>query len=71
MSNSLLHDPREVPDTLASGTYLTDETNLYRVIGPVDGSAALLMVEDCHKLDVILIETDRVGDLRRVTPSAR
>jgi hypothetical protein len=49
--------------------YLTDELHLYRVIGPIDGSRTLLTVEDCHTLDVIVLETDTAADLRRVTPS--
>jgi hypothetical protein len=70
MSMSVLRNPSDVPDALASGTYVTDETHLYRVIGPFDGSMAILMVEDCQTLGVILVETVRVGVLRRVTPSA-
>jgi hypothetical protein len=39
------------------------------VIGPAEHSVAFLMLEDCRTLDVILVETDKVGVLRHVTPS--
>jgi hypothetical protein len=68
MLNSVLCESSE-PRALARGTYLTDETHLYRVIGRVDHSMAFLMLEDCRTLDVVLLEKDQVGDFRRVTPS--
>jgi hypothetical protein len=68
MLNSVLYRSSE-PHALAHGSYLTDETRLYPVIGPVDHSMAFLMLEDCHTLDVVLVETHKVGVLRHVTPS--
>jgi hypothetical protein len=68
MLNSVLYESSE-PQALVHGTYLTGETRLYRVIGRVDHSMAFLMLEDCHTLDVLFLETDQVGDLRHLTPS--
>lgn len=50
--------------------YLTDGTHLYRVLGSLDdGLPNVVALEDCHSLNVTLVQAADVGRLRTVTPT--
>ena len=56
--------PADVP---ASGSYLTNERRLLRVLGQHAGSDdGLVEVEDCSTLDVWLLEAEELAPLRQV-----
>lgn len=51
----------------ASGSYLTDERKLFRVLGRLSvGDETLIELEDCTTLDVWLVAVTLVARLRRV-----
>ena len=71
---------REAPPAVPVGTegetarYLTDGTNLYRVVDGLRGSPghAVVGVEDCRSLELVLLPADelRALRLRPVCPAA-
>jgi hypothetical protein len=74
MARSLLHhqDPvgRSAPTSSLPADYLTDGTHLYRVLGGLDdGLPKVVALEDCHSLNVTLVQAAEVGKLRAVTPA--
>lgn len=59
------------PAASAGDHYLTDGHHLYRYLGVVDDSAAVVGLEDCRSLEIMLVAVDqlRTAELREVTPS--
>lgn len=54
-----------VHDDGGAGSYVTDGLDLYRLLGPVEApgvAEGLVAIEDCHSLDVVLVEA---GELAR------
>lgn len=52
--------------------YLTDGQALYRYLGIVDDSAAVVGLEDCCSLEIMLVAVEQLqrAQLRVVTPAA-
>lgn len=73
MNVSLLNRPRrrrlDREPEVSPGTYLTDETGLYRCVPSEDPSAVLL--EDCLTLEHIHCYFDEVATMRVVRSGAR
>jgi hypothetical protein len=56
-----------VHDDGSAGRYATDGIDLYRLLGPLvaPGSAeGLVAIEDCHSLDVVLVEEGELASWR-------
>ena len=66
--------PLQVGVEREAGRYLTDGTNLYRVVDALRGSRGrpVVGVEDCRSLELILLPVDafRALRLRPVRPAA-
>ena len=48
-----------------AGSYMTDGLDLYRLLGPLEAAGIpedLVAIEDCHSLDVVVVEA---GELAR------
>ena len=58
-------------DHPARGRYLTDGTNLFRVLGGLHEGSPALLVEDCKSLDAIVLDAARAQDLRTVMATAQ
>lgn len=53
-----------VRDDGAAGRYMTDGLDLYRLLGPLEAPGVpegLIAIEDCHSLDVVLVETEELA----------
>jgi hypothetical protein len=63
-----------VPLRLAAGTYVTDESNLFRCVSvaPSSESGATALLEDCGTLELIVFPLDDLARarLRVVEPAA-
>lgn len=74
MVSTVDHDTdTPAPPAAAEGDhYLTDGHHLYRYLGVIDGSAAVVGLEDCRSLEIMLVAVDQLrgADLRTVTPAA-
>ncbi len=61
-----------VHDGGGAGSYMTDGLDLYRLLGPLEAAGIpedLVAIEDCHSLDVVLVEAAELArwQLRQVT----
>lgn len=63
-----------VPLRLAAGTYVTDETNLFRCVSvaPPSELGATALLEDCHSLELVVFPLEDLAraKLRTVQPHA-
>jgi hypothetical protein len=60
------------PETFSAGTYLTDGTSLFGVVGQLPQAPTLRLVEDCRTLDVLIMTVDELNaaDLETVASSS-
>jgi hypothetical protein len=65
LHTGLQHSSRAAK-VVPADTYLTDGTRLFRVLEQVGHTQAMVTVEDCHTLDVMLIARDAAHRLRQV-----
>jgi hypothetical protein len=56
-----------VHDDGGAGRYVTDGLDLYRLLGPLEApgiTEGVVAIEDCHSLDVVLVEESELASWR-------
>jgi hypothetical protein len=58
-----------IPTAPSRGSYLTDGTHLYRELGSLDDvGPAMLLIEDCYSLNILLVTAAQRAELAPVRP---
>lgn len=59
-------------DLLAPGTYLTDGSALFSVLGELPDEPSLRLLEDCRTLDILVVHVEDLqgSDVREVRAAA-
>jgi hypothetical protein len=58
-----------LPAAPARGVYLTDGTHLYRELGGLDDAGPpMVLLENCHSLDILLVTAEQRAGLTPVSP---